>query len=920
MFKTILPGAWALTADFKLDLFTLSVPSQWRQVAQFLAIERFKTGKSKYPAIPVYPLEKTLFGCFPGLVKFDQTGWKDSGNHWIIGNEKIDLTCLPDFIKDWLVEEFSPSLGSSEVKDRLEKLDRNAWHWHKQTFTFDSQILTEKSANFHYSVIPHYLTTKFLEQPIVIWDGTIERELTFYRIFSSSQPELMSWPPYQVESIANNQKVTTADISFVINFKLQTVPWRKTPLIYHQLSTRIWMNKSLKLPYNRDISIQIGNSQRWIDGSYQPFSFNYLQLQSSGERLKYPKAIENLFLTNDCQLPDLNDLISQPNYNWSRFGENPVGLQVGVPYNSQYYGEAPWGRGVSPLDLASLDRAIQARLPLQRVGQVSRIANRIPTFWPSPPTKSKTDLSPKDANDARAVMLRPEIVAPAVFSKNSYPIKTILIAWETVQCREVIIERLCQLLFLSPTGESELDKSSPDNQWERRLYQGELGSLWILTQHVGDLTQKLDLNPDLVKGKSRQQQRVNALTERIDRIKSHLPPTKDLSGAIVEIKPKDSFFIPESDPKLAWRIGGIRAGYLNQHLNPLGGKNQQGEIYIQKNAQHRVERAVSDLLRQFGVLPTPLINQTELGEIGQNLWLTCCYVLQRTRKTTANNQPSQVILFLRVNPLMGTVEMTTSALFNQQGWLSYAEGMTYLVNENWNVDRGEDGEKITGFRERKQQEEALLNKFLTECLRDCLSTPIIAEQSPYVLFMAEAHNARKLFSWLTNPKLPQHQLPLEIKLTQAEARRLWMVRLRTIENDEVPITIVENHPGSRTSGIFRWEDICDLPIGASKANPNNYLYLSLRAALTTEQNVLKKSQSRLDAPNQSSNPKPLEIALIHHPSIDGNKLATFIHSLRVRSPYYADFASLPFPFILAEGAKEYAVSAKDEIKDDMKLE
>jgi hypothetical protein len=180
----------------------------------------------------------------------------------------------------------------------------------------------------------------------------------------------------------------------------------------------------------------------------------------------------------------------------------------------------------------------------------------------------------------------------------------------------------------------------------------------------------------------------------------------------------------------------------------------------------------------------------------------------------------------------------------------------------------------------------------------------------YVLLMTEAQNARNLFSWLQNPNLPNH-IPPKLNLTTAEADRLWMVRLRTHERDEVPLTIVDNSPGSRTSGIFRWEDVCD-------AN-NNYPYLSMRKPLTTEQNVLKKSESRFDSPNSPSNPKALEIALIHHPSIDGDNLATFIHTLRERSPYFADFNTLPFPFTLAIDTKEYAVSAKDKLEYDLEL-
>lgn len=76
--------------------------------------------------------------------------------------------------------------------------------------------------------------------------------------------------------------------------------------------------------------------------------------------------------------------------------------------------------------------------------------------------------------------------------------------------------------------------------------------------------------------------------------------------------------------------------------------------------------------------------------------------------------------------------MTTSGLFSQHGWVSYAEGMIYLVNENWDVDadESENGGNFQGTWDRKQQEEALLNKFLTDCLRDCLSSSLVAQNPP----------------------------------------------------------------------------------------------------------------------------------------------------------------------------------------------
>jgi hypothetical protein len=176
--------------------------------------------------------------------------------------------------------------------------------------------------------------------------------------------------------------------------------------------------------------------------------------------------------------------------------------------------------------------------------------------------------------------------------------------------------------------------------------------------------------------------------------------------------------------------------------------------------------------------------------------------------------------------------------------------------------------------------------------------------------MASAQNARELLPWLKNPQLPKNSLPdgLARQLNNSECDRLWIVRLRELEPGETPVVIAEGEPGTRPTvgGIFKWEGACD--------SKEDAVYLSLRNLLTTEQNVLCKSQSRLDnggAP--AANPKPLEIAVIHHPDIEEERLVCLVHALRNRWPYFADDVSLPLPFPFAIKAKEYAVSPQDSI-------
>lgn len=268
---------------------------------------------------------------------------------------------------------------------------------------------------------------------------------------------------------------------------------------------------------------------------------------------------------------------------------------------------------------------------------------------------------------------------------------------------------------------------------------------------------------------------------------------------------------------------------------------------------------------------------------------------------------------VRVNPISGIIEVTTPSLFPT--WVSYPVGLKYLISEKWNpnsyADETTDDSNEEQSSSDKKREQQLLNNFVADCLRDCLNTPIDKDKLSRVLFMAEAQNARKMLMWLQNPKLPANDLPDELKrdMTPSEISRLWVVRLRLADNGEVPVGIVKGSPGSRTSGVFRWQNVCD--------DGGTEVYLGIRKPRTTEQDLLRQSQSRLDnGSRQAGNPRLLEMAVVRSPGIDSEKLAGFVHNLRYRWPYSADPVSLPLPFPFATLAKEYAVSAKDIVESE----
>ncbi len=281
------------------------------------------------------------------------------------------------------------------------------------------------------------------------------------------------------------------------------------------------------------------------------------------------------------------------------------------------------------------------------------------------------------------------------------------------------------------------------------------------------------------------------------------------------------------------------------------------------------------------------------------------------------NEIRQFVPEVPQDKLWGALVALSSLCKDQITWLSYPKALQNLLNERWDPDSVADeiapeGDEETNSTETQRDQNAC-NQFVTKCLRDCLYTPIDKENKPGVLFMVAAQNARKLLPWLKNPQLP-NDFPNSLQnMIESERKRLWLVRVRDKTNGEVPVNIVETEKvkdfGGRATGVFRWENICD--------NEEQEIFLSLREGLDTEQNLLRTSESRLENGKKGAGSKPLlEIAILHNPGIEAEKLACFVHSLRKRWPYFSSSVSLPFPFPFAKKAKEYAVSAQDEPEEE----
>ena len=550
---------------------------------------------------------------------------------------------------------------------------------------------------------------------------------------------------------------------------------------------------------------------------------------------------------------------------------------------------------MSPHDATRIDAdlAMRSDLGLQRAGLLARETEQPKKYqvidWAPRVPRVDADKKKRVRNSLetrRTPMVRAAAATPAVFNPDYTPLRRILVLYRNPRTADLLIGEIRRSLQLMPSGSTE-------------IYRNSLGQVEVLRQYIED-----DLwgyfQGIRGSGKERQRQRIQAVEDLSDRIARSVPTAAGSGryGALVEIprQPREV----DTDPKLAWRIGLARAGYVNQHLHDLVvtiPDKDGGEPRVIEE-QDRAVHAVADLWRQLGVLKTPLLKTRR--ELDSLPWLVTAWSVRRTQKTTTSGQALNGLVCARTNPYSGVTEVTTPALLQQRGWVGYHEMAPIFIREKWDQSDQDDASAT-------RMEQNAYTQFVFGALRNCLQTPLKSGELPRVLLAVEAHNVRHKLPWLQNKAITEGRLQTEFLrlFTAEESNRIWLVRLRTAEDEEVPVVVPPNERGGNPTGLFRW-----LHLLAEHPVP---LYLSIGRTPPSFSFPLKMGRSRTaEGSQEHRRSRPLELAVIHNPHVDPATVAHLVHQLRAAYPYYASDSRLPMPMPFVDLlVREYAVSSAD---------
>ena len=869
-----------------ISLTGLQFPPGWHLHLTELQAER--SGRDGLPNTPpVRSLNSVLRTFIPHLLTTprqvktpdSRNDYQPSTEPWLLAAESIPVHQLWLVVQAWLEQTFKGCDGLRLAQKALQPGDLR---WEEVVRPLLGEPYpngTAQPTGLAWSAVPALLAEQLILTEAKILVGGEERSLK--RVPAAQGAELITWPPvYHVEG-----QDRSFGYSYTIKITLQTMVGEPHPRVHLHYGVRRWTSQPLiegeKLRLGRTAqSVYLYRTDPWL-GLNPTSSFAVARLRASydGQR-RFPlwdDLVPNIARRLNVAFPSEEGLLNDP-ANWLIGDKGVVAAIVEKSPNRRKH-------------------PVQAGLDLETHKHITRLiaealAPQLSLLAPLDRFRS----SPKVRKHPLAGSLREISVEQRLkgLEQSVGPNVTIEVYWDTVETRDMIMDRIQALLCRNRPGLVE-DASGGHRKREAEPAPEEAvdpqdialpggGVLRLIPRRLGALGAAFPSPEQQVR---RAEYKKKHTEERAQQIAQELPAATEPTLAVIELpnyqdpdRPKIRQLYGFRDPKRAIRLGMARAGRVSQFTTGASVIEHQEvgtATATQDDLRQRCESAVRDGLRHLGYLPSPIGFQSRSASaLPENLVVAGVWQVRLTQKGRWST------VFLPVVVLMHTLYPEVRA------WIPDGKGMRPYHQALRDITMMDP---MSVKRSRRQDSLRALEHFL---LRD-----LPAEGTNDILILASAQNIRQLWGGLQNGDIVWDSLRFD-RGGRAEplanlSARFRLIRLRTKEGGETPEWYTDEAAGGNgyTQGL--WPDRDN-----SRQFYNN-------ASKPHTQNKGRKGK-QVDARENYALPALLEILTAAlQPNDNALAWAKAIDEWRrMGGILTSDMLSLPLPLFLASRMDEYA--------------
>jgi len=930
------PGAQPFTGLYH----ALAFPRHWRQAI----LDLYRHGKNnpdKYKQVPIRSLNAAIHAIAPDLVSVAKNATVDDDLPWLYTMSEYPASILKRLTASWLYTLQPSPEAYPLLRDTIAMMDVDSLDWDLMSVDLTEQVLTPGGtadpARHLYQLLPDVLAARIETLPPYEYCG---HQVTFRQVAAltadsrgAGGAELMSWPPleYTPKPRKKGQAPRTWHYSGTIKVTLQTVPFSPVPRIHLATGIRRWVRGEVWPADGDTVSVYLLAQGPWLAGAGESARFATARLKVRHDKNKEVSAawatggpegiLSRLEVAREFPEPEA---LARDAESWLRQRDGVIAAVTHHPAMG-YHGT---GTGLMPSERQRLTEwAAQALEPeFKPVPDLRRC-----TAWKANPKALLKGRVPvpkeKKDKDAAAEALAENAVARAMAQAanaeiditnahqrrqhlartvGSNRVFSVHLLWQTTKVRDELITAAERSLGLAGHRVTAADgvRAWQTPELEVRIYARELGA-----GLGGPLRRSFDgqSGDRTVPRKGRETQL--AIEDRRRAVHQLLVGLEEESRVVlVELKGKDDFKPPWTDPKFAIRLGCADAGRVSQFITPektataadagtdAGVPDEDNED--ESDLEHRAAAAWGDALRQAGM---SLVPRHTVGRdaIPEELNQLAFWIVRRNADgPTWNSQFTPIAVLLRPGQ-----DVIMGRMPGMQGWIPYPDLLKKLTGKVRSSD--------LKYADQQKAENA---RFIRQVLYTLRGEP--------TLVLTHAQNERSSWDWLKNTHLVADKVQIgdgPVQGLSLQGRQLRLIRVRDSDRGETPqwwAPETEELAGI-SKGLWEQPGVDDAnrifystsEKGSShtKKQRDDTKITPHISEKTSKQTGEKASRQVINAGRNAWNPALLEIAVMGCAAGDQPAAwAMYTHQQRFPDDY-RDALALPLALHLAKLATEYAL-------------